>query len=387
MRRTSIIILLMLAVTLAASAQQRRGKAPVRKPTAASAASTAAPKAGTPANICIVGFNDISLEKPLAEGPDALYFINQLGRSVLSVDKQTGTISQYIPGSREKMITAIGHDGKDLYLMVTNIGLVRYDGQSRDTSPCLYPTSDYGKGLIGHQQAFTGITFSPNKRWLVAYGKGAILFDMDGGQCKFVREYSSNGIRNAFVFDDGAMIAVTGDEIVAMPTTAQPHIKPYHEAEGGAKYYKLKDDIKATAIKDGYLYGCWGRVIARTALPWQEANWEQLYQLDSEDNRFRNFVLGDHRMFAECEEFGQYYVEWPTADFSAAPKVTDKITTTVKNPITNGPQTIQRNSDLLHFDQQGNLVMYNMDHLDIYNPDGIKGYTSLQNKRTRHKGE
>lgn len=387
MRRTSIIILLMLAVTLAASAQQRRGKAPVRKPTAASAASTAAPKAGTPANICIVGFNDISLEKPLAEGPDALYFINQLGRSVLTIDKQTGTISQYIPGSREKMITAIGHDGKDLYLMITNVGLVRYDGQSRDTSPCLYPTSDYGKGLIGHQQAFTAITFSPNKRWLVAYGKGALLFDMDGGQCKFVREYSSNGIRNAFVFDDGAMIAVTGDEIVAIPPTAQAHIKPYHEAEDGAKYYKLKNDIKATTVRDGHLYACWGRFVARTPLPWQDATWEQLYQLDSEDNSFRSFVIGDQRIFAECEEFGKYYVEWPSADFSATPTVSDKITTTMMNNVLHRPQTIQRNSDLLHFDQQGNLVMYINDHLDIYNPAGIKGYTSLQNKRTRYEAE
>jgi hypothetical protein len=31
--------------------------------------------------------------------------------------------------------------------------------------------------------------------------------------------------------------------------------------------------------------------------------------------------------------------------------------------------------------------MYCYDKLDIYNPKGIKGYTSLLNKRTRYKAE
>lgn len=383
MKRISTIIILALAIALTAGAQQRRGKAPVRK----SAATTAAKKTNTLSNIAIVNMGDCSLEKPLAESSDFLYFIEQLDRSVLSVDKKTGDIKQFIPGGREKMITAIGHDGKDLYMMVTNVGLVRYNGTDRGTSPCLYPTSDYGKGIIGHQHAFNGITFSPNKRWLVAYGTGALLFDMDGGQCKFVREYTSNGIQNAFVFDDGAFIAVTTSEIVAVPTTANTHIKPYHEAEGGAKYYKIKSDIQSTIVRDGMLYGCWNRFIAKTPLPWQEAKWQLVYQLESEDNRFQNFAMGEKRMFAECEEYGQYYCEWASTDFANAPKVTDKLTTTIFDQILKRPHAIQRNSDRLYFDQQGNLIMYGYDHLDIYNPDGIKGYAKLQNKRTRYKGE
>lgn len=379
MKRNVIITMLMLAVTLTATAQQRKRTTPVRKP-----ATTAAVQK---ANICIVGLKDISLEKPLAEDANFLYFIDQLDRSIISIDKKTGDIKKAIPGSRENMITAIGHDGKDLYMMVTNVGLVRYNGTDRVTSPCLFHTSDYGKGIIGHQHAFTGIVFSPNKRWLVAYGTGAILFDMEGGQTKFIREYTSNGIQNAFVFDDGAMIAITTNEIVAIPNTAAQTIKPYHETEGGAKYYKIKSDIQATAIKDGVLYACWNRFVAKTPLPWQDVKWELIYQLESEDNRFRNFAIGPKSIMAECEEYGQYYCEWQSSDFSGTPKITDKITTTITNQVLKRPHTIQRNGDMLHFDQQGNLIMYCYDHLDIYNPDGVKGYTKLQNKITRYTAE
>lgn len=383
MKRISIITMLLMAATLTATAQQRKKTTPVRKSTV-----TTAKKANTLANIAIVNMgSDVSLEKPLAEGPDALYFINQLERSVLAVDKKTGDISQYIPGGRDKMITAIGHDGKDLYMMITHVGLVRYDGQSRETSPCLFPTSDWGKGLITHQRAFDGIVFSPNKRWLVAYGNGAILFDTDGGQYKPIREYTANGIQNAFVFDDGSMITTTTSEIIAIPATAAATIKPYHEAEGGAKIYKVKSDIQATAIKDGMLYACWNRFIAKTPLPWQDVKWELIYQLESEDNRFRNFAIGPKSIFAECDEYGQYYCQWSSADFSDTPKVTDKITTTIIDHILNRPHAIQRNGDKLYFDQQGNLIMYGYEHLDIYNPEGVKGYTNLQNKRTRYKAE
>lgn len=383
--KKNIIMVCILAMTfLAVTAQVR--KRPVAKQTAATA--TTAKKTATPATFAIVNMgSDVSLEKPLAEGPDALYFINQLGRSVLAVDKKTGDISQYIPGGRDNMITAIGHDGKDLYMMVTKVGLVRYDGKSRETSPCLFATSDYGKGLITHQRAFEGIVFSPNKRWLVAYGSGAILFDMDGGQCKPVREFTSNGIQDAFVFDDGSMIAVTTSEVVAIPSTAATTIKTYHETEGGAKIYKVKNDIMATAVKDGMLYAAWSRFVAKTPLPWQDIKWEMLYQLENSDNRFRNFAIGEKRILAECEEYGEYYVEWPSADFSSTPTVTAGLKTSLMDAILKRPIEQKRNSDMLYFDQQGNLIMYNYSNLDIYNPDGINGYTTLQNKKTRFKGE
>lgn len=382
MKRFSIITMLVLAISLTATAQQRKRTAPVRK--AATAQSTATK---SKANICIVNMKDISLEKPLAEDANNLYLIDQLDRSIIGIDKKTGDIKKLIPGGRDNTITAIGHDGKDLYMMVTKVGLVRYDGKSRETSPCLFATSDWGKGLIAHQRTFDGIVFSPNKRWLVAYGSGAILFDLDGGQCKPVREFTTNDVTNAFVFDDGSMIAVTLHDIVAIPNTAAATIKTYHETDGGAKIYKIKSDIQATAIKDGMLYAAWSSFIGKTPLPWQDIKWEQVYQLESGDNRFRNFAIGPKSIMAECDEYGQYYCQWQSNDFSGTPQITDKITTTIMDQILKRPQTIQRNSDMLHFDQQGNLIMYCYDHLDIYNPDGIKGYTNLQNKRTRFKVE
>ena len=48
---------------------------------------------------------------------------------------------------------------------------------------------------------------------------------------------------------------------------------------------------------------------------------------------------------------------------------------------------IQRNSDRLHFDNEGNIIMYSYKNLDIYNPNGIKGYTNLKNKRTKYNEE
>ena len=110
-------------------------------------------------------------------------------------------------------------------------------------------------------------------------------------------------------------------------------------------------DIQAAAIKDGMLYACWSRFIAKTPLPWQDVKWELIYQLESEDNRFRNFAIGPKSIFAECEEYGQYYCQWSSADFSDTPKVTDKIITTIFDHILNRPQAIQRNSDQLHFDK------------------------------------
>ena len=381
MKRNIFLVLCLLMTFLTISAQ-------VRKPVAKKGTPTAVKKTNTLATIAMVDLgSDGSLEKSLAEGPDALYFINQLGRAVLAVDKKTGNISQYIPGGRDKMITAIGHDGKDLYMMVTNVGLVRYDGKSRETSPCLFPTSAPGKGLIAHQRAFEGIVFSPNKRWLVAYGHGAILFDLENGACKPVREFITKDVMNAFVFDDGSMIAVMSDYIVSIPHTAAATIKTYHEAEGGAKVFKLNSYIKASAIKDGFLYAAWNRFVGKTPLPWQDIKWEQLYQLESSDNRFCNFAMGPKSIIAECSEYGKYYMEWPSNDFSGTPKVTDNITTPIKNPITSLPIKIQRNSDKLHFDHEGNLIMYSYTNLDIYNPEGIKGYTNLKNKKTRYKVE
>ena len=382
MKRISIITMLVLAITLTANAQQRKRTAPARKATTAQSTANK-----SKANICIVNMKDISLEKPLAEDANYLYLLDQLDRSIIGIDKKTGDIKKLIPGGRENTITAIGHDGKDLYMMVTKVGLVRYDGKSRETSPCLFATSDWGKGLIAHQRTFDGIVFSPNKRWLVAYGSGAILFDLDGGQCKPVREFTTNDVMNAFVFDDGSMIAVTLHDIVAIPNTAATTIKTYHETDGGAKIYKIKSDIQATAIKDGMLYAAWSSFIGKTPLPWQDIKWEQVYQLESSDNRFRNFAIGPKSIMAECDEYGQYYCEWQSNDFSGTPQVTDKITTTIMDQILKRPRAIQRNSDQLHFDQQGNLIMYSYDHLDIYNPDGIKGYTKLQNTVTRYKAE
>ncbi|MBQ7419918.1 MAG: hypothetical protein IJV17_04155 [Prevotella sp.] len=384
MKRSIILLCLIAMACLTISAQVKKRPAG-NKPAAKSAP---VKKTTTPATFAIVNMDsDVSLEKPLAEGPDALYFINQLGRSVLAIDKKTGNISQYLPGGRDKMITAIGHDGKDLYMMVTNVGLVRYDGKSRETSPCLFPTSDFGKGVIGHQHEFRGITFSPNKRWLVAYGTGALLFDMEGGQCKFVRQYDSNGIQNAFVFDDGGMLTITTSEIVAVPPTAGKDIRPYKEVEGGAKIYKVKSDIMATTVKDGTLYGCWNRFLAKTPLPWQDIKWELVYQLESEDNRFQNFAIGPKSIMAECEEYGQYYVEWSSSDFTGTPAIKAGLKTTIKHPVFGTPIEQKRNSDQLYYDQQGNLIMYGYSNLDIYNPDGIKGYTSLQNKTTKFNGE
>ena len=361
-----------------------QGKKPVAKKTTTAAAK----KTNTQATIAMVDAGSgVSLEKPLAEGPDTLYFINQVSRSVLAVDKKTGNISQYIPGNREKMITAIGHDGKDLYMMVTNVGLVRYDGNSLATSSLLFHTSDPGKGLIAHQRAFEGIVFSPNKRWLVAYGSGAILFDLANGACKPVREFTTRNVMNLFVFDDGSMIAVMSDYIVSIPNTAAATIKTYHETEGGAKIFKFDDDIKASAIKDGYLYAAWKRSITKTPLPCQDISWEQVYQLEGSDNGFCNFAMGPNSIMAECSEYGKYYMEWPSNDFSGTPKVTDHISTPIKDPLTTLPMKIQRNSDRLHFDNEGNIIMYSYKYLDIYNPNGIKGYTNLKNKRTKYNEE
>ncbi|MGM9695864.1 MAG: hypothetical protein ACI3X8_03205 [Alloprevotella sp.] len=381
MKRNIILVICLAMGLLTISAQ---GKKPVaKKPTTA-----AAKKTNTQATIAMVDAGSgVSLEKPLAEGPDTLYFINQVSRSVLAVDKKTGNISQYIPGNREKMITAIGHDGKDLYMMVTNVGLVRYDGNSLATSSLLFPTSDPGKGLIAHQRAFEGIVFSPNKRWLVAYGSGAILFDLENGACKPVREFITRNVMNLFVFDDGSMIVVMSDYIVSIPNTAAATIKTYHETEGGAKIFKFDDDIKASAIKDGYLYAAWKRCITKTPLPCQDISWEQVYQLEDSDNSFCNFAMGPNSIMAECNEYGKYYMEWPSNDFSGTPKVTDHISTPIKDPLTTLPMKIQRNSDRLHFDNEGNIIMYSYKNLDIYNPNGIKGYTNLKNKRTKYNEE
>ena len=381
MKRNIILVLCLAMGLLTISAQ---GKKPVAKKTTTAAAK----KTNTQATIAMVDAGSgVSLEKPLAEGPDTLYFINQVSRSVLAVDKKTGNISQYIPGNREKMITAIGHDGKDLYMMVTNVGLVRYDGNSLATSSLLFHTSDTGKGLIAHQRAFEGIVFSPNKRWLVAYGSGAILFDLANGACKPVREFTTRNVMNLFVFDDGSMIVVMSDYIVSIPNTAAATIKTYHETEGGAKIFKFDDDIKASAIKDGYLYAAWKRSITKTPLPWQDISWEQVYQLEDSDNSFCNFAMGPNSIMAECNEYGKYYMEWPSNDFSGTPKVTDHISTPIKDPLTTLPMKIQRNSDRLHFDNEGNIIMYSYKYLDIYNPNGIKGYTNLKNKRTKYNEE
>ena len=101
MKRNIILVLCLAMGLLTISAQ---GKKPVAKKTTTAAAK----KTNTQATIAMVDAGSgVSLEKPLAEGPDTLYFINQVSRSVLAVDKKTGNISQYIPGNREKMITAM----------------------------------------------------------------------------------------------------------------------------------------------------------------------------------------------------------------------------------------------------------------------------------------
>ena len=74
MKRISIITMFVLAIILTINAQQRKRTTPVRKPTV-----TTAKKANTLANIAIVNMgSDVSLEKPLAEGPNALYFIIEI---------------------------------------------------------------------------------------------------------------------------------------------------------------------------------------------------------------------------------------------------------------------------------------------------------------------
>lgn len=346
---------------------------------------TAKPKpAAAITDFGMLQLSSFSIENPLAEDTTNIYFVETLGGPVIALNKETGQTSKLLALDDDHRITAVGSDGEHLYFEGKNQGLCRYDGKSQQTSEVLWPSAKWNEGVIAHLWEYKRISFSPNKRYLVLVGGNTAVFDLKNGKCKPVKNYSGGDPVNAFVKDDGTLVAVYYDKVAIIPGDGNVIVDGaqfIHKV--GGKLYEVEGGIQAAAMLGDELYICARNKVLKSGTG--NIAWQTVFTLPGDGDRWSSIAFGSEYVFAATTSYERAFCEWPGTDFSQAPKYTKELDTKIPNGW--NTEKLGNGEYRLHFDMKGNMIMYHNSKIVVYNPKGIKGYTALKGKIAKFQYE
>jgi len=143
--------------------------------------------------------------------------------AVLAVDKKTGNLTETVPGKRKGSrpgIISIGAYGKDLYLDVEGLGIVRYNGKDISTSELI---SEIDRGFMDN---FKKIVFSPNGRYMAYGGQNCHQYVIDLKEGNRIVKSFHDGLDDFLVTDDGDFFGVNNFRALVYRNDGNPDSDP-----------------------------------------------------------------------------------------------------------------------------------------------------------------
>ena len=115
--------------------------------------------------------------------------------------------------------------------------------------------------------------------------------------------------------------------------------------------------------------------------------WSEAYAFDDEGKEFGRMAFCPQHIFACTSDYAKPFCEWAGMNLTTQPKTIDKLNTGIKLGTSPYESPVVVNLvQSLYYDTQGNLWMQTSDkQFVVYNPDGIKGLSSLIGKCTKHE--
>lgn len=323
-----------------------------------------------------------TIERPLEEDAKNIYMLQASYGSkngVIAVEKSTGKVFEVVPVKTKQdhpTIYSIGSDGKNLYLDVQGIGIIRYDGKSIDSSEKLVSDPDFKPGWTG--SPFKRIIFSPNGRYMAYVGERAKVYDLQYDK-KCIKETYECGAASQVLTDDGDLFSVDAYRIIVARNNG-------NKDEGTTTTASVSDVTGGAPcqlhIVGNEVFITGGKKLLKTDM--KKFDWKSVSNMPDKENFKISEMNGDGRGFAVTDAGGNFKVHATFDTTGATPKLTGKLTTPFKNQYNQVVDT--HNVTSLHYDHTGNLwLQYALNGYLIYNPEGIVGLSEVAGKYRLYK--
>ena len=361
----------------------RTGQPPVpRKPRDGKPQDKPNKKPGNINNILCVVQQEESVERPLEEDNNNVYMLQASYGSkngVIAVEKATGNMFEAVPVKTKKdhpTIYSIGAHGNDLYLDVDDIGIIRYDGKSIESSDVLVSDPDFKPGWTGAR--FKRIIFSPNGRYMAYVGERAKVYDLqDNNKCiKYTHEC---GAASQVLTDDGDLFSVDAYRILVARNNGNKDEGVTSEANvseitGGApcNLHILGNEV--------YITG--GKKLLKTDA--NKFEWTLVSTMPGSEGYKISGLSANGTGFAVTDAGGNFYVHASFNNQGSTPVLMKKIVTGLKNQFNEEIDT--HNVTSVHFDNDGNVwLQYSDAGYVVYNSLGLVGLTQIAGKFKLYK--
>jgi hypothetical protein len=324
--------------------------------------------------------NQASVEKPFAENDDYVYFMQSTygDNAVLAVNKITGNLTEVVPGKRKGSrpgIISIGAYGKDLYLDVEGLGIVRYNGKDVSTSEVM---SKIDRGFMDN---FKKIVFSPNGRYMAYGGQNChqYVFDLKEGN-RIVKSFH-DGLDDFLVTDDGDFFGVNNFRALVYRNDGNPDSDPASVREMS----DLLNDHPITIRQIGsdiYIVG--GKRVMKTDS--KEFVWTETSTITSEGLRLYDGTL-------DANGSGFAYMSDNVLNRFVIFSTSNKAPTMMKQLATNinvgrRDLLVVQNASQIFADSLGNIWMVEQSgagFVVVYNPKGLAEMKNAAGKFIKQK--
>lgn len=382
------ILLIAALVPMMAFAQAKRKPAAGKPATAAKAANN---------KFAIVLFDEWI--QNVYEDAGNIYFQGtQYGdlNTLRAADKQTGAFRFVVPkkkSDRSKIICS-GCDGTNIYMQLEAKGIVRFNGTDVNTSEVLVPEGPNGQETYYIWPANRGeaMSFSPNARFLAMKADPCIVLDT---QTKKVVRMVRRTEEGYLVTDNGDFYAIRENGLWKYPNNGGVHPSEFNKLnEKGIETFSFQ---KLTGSYYGEYHGMYSDAVQQAVyLPVKNKllkftfgtqQWSEAYAFDDESKEFGRMAFCPQHIFACTSDYAKPFCEWAGMNLTTQPKTIDKLKTGIKL----GTSPYEPPFDVtlvksLYYDTQSNLWIQVSDkQFVVYNPDGIKGLSSLIGKCTKHE--
>lgn len=348
-------------------------------------------------NFAIVLFDEVM--QNVYEDASNIYFQGSQyseENTLRAMDKQTGTMRFVVPKKKRvrTRILCSGSNGKDLYMQLEGKGIVRFNGTDVNTSEVLLPEGPIDTHTFYLWPANRGeaMNFSPNGRFLAMRGDPCVVFDT---QTKSVVRMVWHTEYGLVVTNDGCFYAMSQNAVWKYPNNGGVHpdlsnklnekgIEQFSFEKLAGSFYGLYHGMFLDAANKA-IYVPVKNLLLKFSLESQQ--WSEAYAFSNEDKEFTCIDYTPSRVFAQTSDYSKPFYVWGGMDLAGQPQIFNKLNTGIKlgqSPYEPPVEvTIVQN---LYSDSMGNLWMQTSDkQFVVYNPNGIKGLTTIIGKCTKHQ--
>ena len=311
--------------------------------------------------------------KPFCEDSDNIYILEESGsehNAVLAINKVSGNIREYVPSKTKQprgSIHQIGTDGKNLYLAVEGTGIVRYNGKSVASSPCVVKDDAIDYGAQGSK-----IIFSPNGRYMAHVGNVCKVYDSQNGY-KLIKECDEVRFADALLTDEGDLFKTNGWQ-----TSVARNNGDVNECSSEERDFTdvLKGVTCCIQLVDNQVYLLAGIRIVKTETP--EMRWSTQSKLENSPLKYVHaYIAPNGEAFASVtggtDMEKDRFVRIST---NGDPTVMDAIHTGLHNRYNQEYTT--NHADRIYIDSNGNIwLLYYGTQIIVYNPQNIMGLSGI----------